>query len=290
MTGVRTWDFYLDTTSSAESGSVWGVPVASTALDTDLLDAILRGQLPTHDDIEVAVPLARVTHDEYEAYGTGGTGLSNDDSRLLLRALTAVLTRMGIDSFDPPFRDFDTFRRYWKANDGHGSWQARRDMLSDLFEGVHSLLAARETEALSSELATPVSPKGVTGWSRVDAELNEMRRHFQNARTEQDYSNVGNDAVAALEALSAAAYDHARHGKPGDDEPHVARTKDRFDGIIAVELVGSENAELRALARAAVVLAQATKHRRTGDRRSAGMAADAVILVVNLIRRLREPA
>lgn len=289
---MRTWDFYLqDASSTAEAASVWGPTVSSPAIDTDLLDAILRGPLSTHDDVEVAVPLARVTHDEFEAYGTNGSGLSNDDSRTLLRTLTAVLTRLGIDSFDPPFRDFDTFRRYWKANDGHGSWQARRDMLEKLFEEVHTRLAARETDALSAVLANPVSPKGATGWRRVDEELNEMRRHFQSARTEQDYSNVGNDAVAALEALSAAAYDHAKHGTPGSDEPPVANTKDRFDSIITTELVGSEHAELRALARAAVKLAQATKHRRTGgDRRSAGMTADAVILVVNLLRRLREPA
>lgn len=85
-----------------------------------------------------------------------------------------------------------------------------------------------------------------------------MRRHFRAARTEQDYSNVGNDAVAALEALSAASYEHARHGEPGVDEPPIPSTKARLGRVVEVELPGSENAELRKVVRAAIELAQAT--------------------------------
>jgi len=157
------------------------------------------------------------------------------------------------------------------------------------FDDLHALLDARETDSLTGALADPISPRGSTGWQRVEEELNEMRRHFQAARTEQDYSNVGNDAVAALEALSAAAYEHGRHGEPGVDEPPVPNTKARLGRLVDVELPGSESAELRKVVRAAIELAQATKHRRNGDRRSAGMAADAVLLVVNLVRRAIEP-
>jgi hypothetical protein len=283
---MRTWDFYLS--GEEVSPNAWGTEATQqAALDADLLEGLLRGPNPEHGDLEIAVPLARVVHDEYEAYGTAGSPLSNDGSRLLVRALKAVLARLGIDTFDPPFRDFDTFRRYWLANDGYGSWQVRRNILHDQFDALHDLLADRETDSLTGALADPISPRKATGWQRVDDELNEMRRHFQAARTEQDYSNVGNDAVAALEALSAASYEHARHGEPGADEPPVPNTKARLGRVVEVELPGSENAELRKVVRAAIELAQATKHRRNGDRRSAGMAADAVLLVVNLIRRLR---
>lgn len=286
---MRTWDFYLP--EQVVVNDVWGTPVTQQAsIDTDLLEGLLRGPHAQHGDLEIAVPLARVAHDEYEAYGTHGSPLSNDDSRLLLRALKAVLDRLGIATFDPPFRDFETFRKYWLRNDGHGSWQARRSMLDEQFDALHELLDARETDSLTGALADPISPRGSTGWQRVDEELNEMRRHFQAARTQQDYSNVGNDAVAVLEAVSAAAYEHGRHGEPGVDEPTLANTKARLGRVVDVELPGSESAELRKVVRAAIELAQATKHRRTGDRRSAGMAADAVLLVVNLVRRALEPA
>ncbi|PPG65129.1 hypothetical protein C5C31_14745 [Rathayibacter rathayi] len=283
---MRTWDFYLS--GQEVVSNAWGSEVTQqAAIDVDLLGGLLRCPNPEHGDVEIAVPLARVVHEEYEAYGTHGSPLSNDDSRLLVRALKAVLARLGIDTFDPPFRDFETFRKYWQANDGHGSWQARRDMLNDQFGAFHEMLDARETDSLTGALADPISPRKATGWQRVDEELNEMRRHFQAARPEQDYSNVGNDAVAALEALSAASYEHAHHGEPGANEPPVPKTKARLDRVVEVELPGSENAELRKVVRAAIELAQATKHRRNGDRRSAGMAADAVLLVVNLVRRLR---
>lgn len=288
---MRPWDFFLPDESPKPAPSGWGSELEQLArpvqrLDTQLLERLLRGPDSDRDDLEVAVALARLVHEEFEGCGTSGSLLDDEDSRLIMRALKAVLGRLGVTLFDPPFRDFNTFRKYWRTNGAVNSYQARRDILDQHFGPLHEVLDARETDALSSALVDPISPRKKTGWSAVDEELNEMRRHFQNAHTEQDYSNVGNDAVAVLEALSGAAYDHARHGRPGSDEPPVPKTKDRLDRVVEVELVGSENAELRKLIRAAIELAQATKHRRNGDRRSAGMAADAVLLVANLLRRV----
>lgn len=45
---------------------------------------------------------------------------------------------------------------------------------------------------------------------------------------------------------------------------------------------------MRKLARAAIELAEAVKHGRTPDRTKAGVAADAVILLANVLRRLDE--
>jgi hypothetical protein len=288
---MRPWDFYLPDEPPKLAPSAWGSELEQLVqpiqrLDTQLLERLLRGADSGRDDLEVAVALARLVHEEFEGYGTSGSALDNDDSRLLMRALKAVLGRLDVAFFDPPFRDFNTFGKHWRTNGAVGSYQARRDILDEHFEPLHAVLDARETDALSSALVDPISPRKTTGWSAVDEELNEMRRHFQNAHTEQDYSNVGNDAVAVLEALSSAAYDHARHGRPGADEPPAPKTKERLERVVEVELVGSENAELRKLTRAAIELAQATKHRRNGDRKSAGMAADAVLPVANLLRRV----
>jgi hypothetical protein len=51
---------------------------------------------------------------------------------------------------------------------------------------------------------------------------------------------------------------------------------------------GPDNAALRKLALAAIEYAQQVKHSTTPTRREAGIAADAVIQLVNLLRRLDE--
>lgn len=206
-----------------------------------------------------------------------------------MRALLAALRRLGVE-FTPPFADFDSFRSYWKKNgaSGTGGWQARRDILSALFDPLHDQLADIEAVALQSELAMPVGDRPRTGWARVDAEVSELRRHFKAARTPQNYRNVGNDCVIVRERLSEVVYDAARHLKPGEEEPPVAKTKGRLDRVIEVEFEGTHNAELRKLARAAIEQAQAVKH-RTPDRQQAGIAADSVIMLASIFRRVSDP-
>jgi hypothetical protein len=68
--------------------------------------------------------------------------------------------------------------------------------------------------------------------------------------------------------------------------PTRDRTKDRFEAVIAHALPGPENDRLRKLARALVEQAQEVKHSRTPSRRDAGIAADSVIMLVNMLRRL----
>jgi hypothetical protein len=57
--------------------------------------------------------------------------------------------------------------------------------------------------------------------------------------------------------------------------------------IVEVELPGPENAELRKLARATIEAAQAIMHRTTPGQARCALAADATIMLANLIRRLR---
>lgn len=282
---VRTWDFFLPSDPPVQDA--FGLALGTEEqLDTDLLTRLQRSPDPQRSDLEVALALVRLSHEEFEAHGTHGSRRTDDESRLLMRTLHAILDRLGITTFDPPFRSFDTFYKYWRTNGGYGSWQARRDMLDEHFEPLRDELDEREARSLSGTLVDPISPRKTTGWASVDEELNEMRRHFTNAVTEQDYSNVGNDAVATLEALSRTVYSHAVHGAQGAPEPPVSNTKERLGCYVEVSLTGPENAELRKLVRSAIELAQATKHRRSGDRRSAGVTADAVLLVANLLRRI----
>lgn len=276
---MRVSEFWIDSDFLQLEGS--------RALDESALERIMAAPIPAHSDIEVAAALARLAHKEFEDFGTSGNrDVTDDQSRLIMRTLQAVLARLSVP-FSPHFRDFPTFYRHWRANGAYGSWQARRDLLEQEFGPLQEVLDEREAASLHSTLAEAMSHRRATGWPGVDQEMVELRRHFESALTAQDYSNVGNDCVALLEALSSAAYRHDHHAQTRTEEPPVANTKDRLAAVIEVELAGPENAELRKLARAAIEMAQAVKHRReTVTRRDAGIAADSVILLTNLIRRL----
>lgn len=273
------------------ASSPWDDPTTTEwVLDEQILETVSREPLPTHPDIEVAVALSRFTHDRFEEHGTSGAYLDNDQSAVVMRALRAVLRRLGITIFTPPFRDFQTFYKHWRSEGaiGSGSWQARRDILDTYFDPLHEVLNEREAGSITSSLATAVSPHPVTGWPRVDEEVSELRRHFGSASSQQDHSNIGNDCVAILEALSGAVYEHGKHKRGDEPEPPVASTKIRLERFVEVELPGSTNAELRKLTRSSIEFAQAVKHRRsTVSRAEAGIAADAAILLTNILRRIQ---
>jgi hypothetical protein len=255
----------------------------------DLVKGLRSGPMAGADDVEAAVALARLIHDDFEAFGTGGgEQLNETQMRESLLALHAVLKRLCLDQYVVPFRDFKTFKSYWLRNEGYNSWQARRDILNGIFEPMHDALSERETQALSSTLAQPVSPRGRTGWTRVDEEIAELKRHFANASTPQDYRNVGNDCVIVLEALSRQVYDPEKHLRPGEEEPPVGKTKQRIERFVEDAASGSDAAALRRLVRASIEYAQEVKHRDAGSRKEAGIAADSVILLANLLRRLDE--
>jgi len=112
----------------------------------------------------------------------------------------------------------------------------------------------------------------------VDAEINELRRQCSRATTPQDCAAVGLVAVRVTEALSRKVYVHAVHGAAGEEEPNISDTK----------LPGKGNEELRGLAKTTIEAAQAMKHRGTPTRTEVGIAADAVILLANMLRRLDE--
>jgi hypothetical protein len=282
---MRPDDFFVDD----GPGGMFGVSTRS--LNVALLEHLRRGPLKEWEDVEVAVPLTRLIHDDLERYGTdGGQEMTEQQMRVALLALRAVVERLGIAGFEVSFRDFSTFRNWWIRNGarGTGGWQARRDLLAGVFDKLHDQLADLEQRALTSSLVEPISPHARTGWSAVDTEISELRRHFLSARTAQDYRNVGLDCVAVTEALSRQVYDPERHMLEGEEEPPVANTKQRLERFVEDAAPGSDNAALRKLARSAIEFAQHVKHSTTPTRREAGIAADAVIQLASLLRRLHE--
>lgn len=262
--------------------------VEPSSLDIDLLRRVQANEDVGHSDVEVAAALVRLVHDELERYGTdGNTRTDEREIRAAIRTARTLAERLGLE-LKLPFSDFGTFRSHWLREDGYGSWQARRDILNVLFADLHDQLARLEDGEIGSALVAPATSHPGTGWPRVDTEVNELRRHFQAARTAQDYRNVGNDCVAVLERLSEQLYHPAVHLRDGEDEPPVANTKQRLGRFIDDTAAGSGNAEVRKVARAVIELAQAVKHRTATTRRDAGIAADSVIQLANILRRLDE--
>jgi hypothetical protein len=250
------------------------------------------GPLDGVSDVDASAALARLLHDELEIFGTHGNGAHLDDADMkgAIQALKAATGRLGIECA-LPFRDFSGFYKHWRSCGavGNGGWQARRDILDALFDPLHDQLAELEEMAVGSSLASPATTHHRTGWPKVDTEISELRRHFASAHTPQDYRAVGLDCVAVTEALSETVYNPKKHLRDGEDEPPVAKTKMRLDRFVDDASSGPSNAAVRKLVKATVELAQEVKHSGGPTRRDAGIAADTVILLANMLRRLDEP-
>lgn len=76
-----------------------------------------------------------------------------------------MTTRVGVP-LKVPFRDFTRFRSYWMRNGARGSWQARRDILDELFEPARAKLVQIEARPLDARLsaeslADPKDPSAI---------------------------------------------------------------------------------------------------------------------------------
>ncbi|WP_166140079.1 hypothetical protein [Nocardioides ochotonae] len=283
-------DFWLVTTPDPDP---WGGGSRVVdELDAGRLSALIAGPEAGVSDLDAGLALMDLVRDDFQHSGTEGSGsgrLTNDEMRMAVRALEKTTERAG-QAFKLPFRDHTAWKSWWirKGASGAGGWQARRSLLAELFDEPYAGLMAAQERALDSTLVEAASPLKALGWPAVDAELGELRRHFRSARTPQDYRAVGNDCVHVLEALSRQVYDHARHTPDGEQEPPVDKTKLRLERYVQDRLSGPGEAEMRKYARAAIELAQAVKHRGAPTRRDAGVMADAVIVLSNMLRRLDE--
>jgi hypothetical protein len=140
-------DFFTDTPSLDR----WGGP-DSTRLQFNLtlVKALRAGPPDGRMDPEVAIALASLIHDELQAYGTGGgETLTDAEMTEALSSLRAVVRRDG-GTFDPPFRNFTAFWSWWLRQGASHSWQARRDLLEELFGPLHLELARIEERTLDA--------------------------------------------------------------------------------------------------------------------------------------------
>lgn len=285
---VRVDDLFVDRRDvQAIEDDPFGNPPMLRCLNEPMMADLRRAPLDGRTDVEVAVPLAQLVQDELTAYGTDGrTTVGESEIAATIQALRAITRRLDV-VFDPPYRNYSTFRTHWIEHDCSGSWQARRELVAKLFDPLYAKLLALE-DASFETLADPVSPRAATGWPVVDTEIRELRRHFQRASTAQDYRDVGNRAVALTEALGDAVYEPGQHLHPGEQPIGRGNTKLRFDRYIEHVAPGAHNAAARKLARSVVEFAQSTKHRSEPTRRDAGLAADSAIMLANVLRRFAQ--
>ena len=245
------------------------------SVNIDLIKNLARGPIAGDDDLESAMSLARLVRGAYTSFGTDGTAnVEPEESRIILRALKMMLERRGL-TFDPPWRDYDSFKSHWVSVGQH-------------FAPIIEALEKAEDDQIRSDLVEPVSPHANTGWARVDTEIAGLRQRFLTATAMQDYRDCGNRSVAVLEALSATVFDPAKHWAAGEKPPPVDKTDLRIGAYIAERMGGKENEELRGLVKKASAFAHKVKHSPRADRVNAGIAADAVILLANMLRRLAE--
>jgi hypothetical protein len=283
--GVRSDDFLID--DPLAEPDPWGGR-RRQQVNVPLLDALRSGPPDGSDDVAVAIGLSRLIHEDLEAFGTaGGEVMTNDQMGLAIRAQRAVLARVGI-TFDLPWRDLKTFRNHWIREGCANSYQARRDLLDQHFESLHTRLIDLEDREFRSVLAEAVSPHFGTGWPKVDEEIRELTRRFRSSSTPQDYRAVGTHCMGVLDALSRTVYKPQRHLREGETEPPVDKSKQRIGRYIEDAVPGKSNEEVRGVANKVIELAHRVKHSETPTRRDAGISADAVILLANILRRLEQ--
>jgi len=106
-------------------------------------------------------------------------------------------------------------------------------------------------------------------FSGTDAQyLNHLlRRRFRAAATTQDYRDVGNRAVAVLEALSRTTYDSTVRLRDGETEPPVDKTKQRIGRRVEDSLAGKDNEAIRGVVNKVSDLAHGVKHSAARRRR-----------------------
>jgi hypothetical protein len=259
-------------------------------LRVDFLEAIRHSPAADFRDLELGEALALLARRELVAYGTGGGWELNDEEiRIALSALRAVVQRVGIKTFSLPFRDFSSFQAYWNANGCRNSYDARRRLIALHFDPLEQALEALADKEALAVLPTSVSGNEKIGWEAVDRQVRALRQHLLSASTPEDFRTIGYDAVHLFEALGQHVYDPEVHRRPNEAIFAKGETKNRIERFIEDSYQGPENAELRKLVRSAIEYAQKIKHGSSSSRREAVIIGSSVILLTEILHQLSLP-
>jgi len=248
------------------------------------LDAIRRNE-SSIPDLEAAELLVDSVSALMVSVATGGPRIQavDGDYQRQYRALSAVLKRLGIKN---PNKHRRLWEWYGKWSDGSmPAWADRRAYIAGLYAPVRDSLDS--LAAGHHDLATPTE-EGPTGWPDVDAKVGKLRRRVREGEDVDDFKAAGLQCVSLMEALGRAVFDASRHLPAGEEEPHANDAKQRISYFVRSVAPGDRFEHVRTLANAAWRQAQAIKHRDEPDRTDVGIAADACLLLVAILRRLAD--
>ena len=140
--------------------ATWNGPdtVYEQHLNTGYLEGLIQRPDQDTSDLDLAIALLDLIRDDLLLSGTNGQQrISDAGMRIAVRAFERTAARAGHE-LSIPFRDHTSWKTYWLQRGASGSWQARRELLSELFDRPYALLVAAQDRALESSLAEGVSP------------------------------------------------------------------------------------------------------------------------------------
>lgn len=142
--------------------------------------------------------------------------------------------------------------------------------------------------------ARPLIFEEPIGWAKVDRQMAKVKTALAAAKTDEDFQGVGLLCREVLISAAQEAHDPKKH--PSLDGTEVSNTdaKRMLEAVIAVELVGEANEEVRGLMKHAMKAALALQHKRGADHRTAALCAEGTLAVVAMVviltgRRDRTP-
>lgn len=123
----------------------------------------------------------------------------------------------------------------------------------------------------------------LTGWPKVDRQMDEIKLRLREARTEEQFQSVGHLCREVLISVAQAVYNRQRHPPQDGVEPSQSDAKRMLDSFFTVELAGSGNANARKHAKAAFDLANGLQHDRTAIFQDAALCAEASFSVIRMV-------
>ncbi len=173
------------------------------------------------------------------AVATGGPPINsvNPDYAVQWSQVDLELQRRSLANPNP-HRDL----RDWHGRRADGTlprYVERRAYIREMYEALEDTIR-RGAERRHGDEVEP------TGWDRVDRQVDRMRRHVRDARTEEEFQAVGLLGREVIISLAQAVYEAAEHSATGE-KPSNTDAKRMLDEYISVEMPGSGSKELREL-------------------------------------------
>jgi hypothetical protein len=208
---------------------------------------------------------------------TGGPRIQTVDNEYKERRREIALALVELH-FEDPNPYFDLWSWYGKWSDGSlPTYQSRREYIGLLYQPLIDVLNFRLSRNNSQLLVE------VTGWERVDRNVDKITDQLAKADNEEDFQAIGLLCREALISVAQAVYDPLDHPSLDDVETSETDAKRMLEAYLAAKLPGSTNEIHRKFAKTAYQLAVGLQHKRTANFRDAALCVEATRSIINTI-------